>query len=298
MVDGNVLVPFVELEFTHGLGPPTGRYVVRAPGSTPPAPAPSSGVAATLPVGSTDVLLVRVDGAPAARRPRLRRSRPPQVEAGGPPAEVPIYLVALLFATRAFDDRAAADAAMGRWRADPASAEPLVREAVAVLNRAVRAYRAAAADPYVVEVTRDDARAVRIGHGGADLVRGDWEDAMVLPAPQARRLGRADRLRPTEIVADVLAGRGPVLDGEDVLLRAVLDIEQGRPDVAAVQLELAVRLLADEPAGPGSRLLGLCDRGAGVRERLGDERTRPAALAELSALATELGEAIDAWRTG
>jgi hypothetical protein len=295
-VDGNVLVPFVELEFTHGLGPPPGRYVVRAPGSTPPAPAPA-GVAPTLPIGSADVLLVRIDQAPAARRPLLRRPRPQQAEPGGPPAEVPVYVAALVFATRAFGEPAAADASMARWRADAASAEPLVSEALVVLNRAVRAYRAAAADPYVVEVTRADARAVRIGHGGADLVRGDWEDALVLPSRRSR-LGRAASLRPTEIVADVLAGRGSILDGEDVLLRAVLDIEQGRPDVAAAQLELAVRLLVDDPAGPGSRLQGFDERAVRVRERLGDEQTREAALAELSAVAAEVGEAIDAWRAG
>jgi hypothetical protein len=298
VVDGNVLVPFVELEFTHGLGPPPGRYVVRAPGSEPPADAPPAGVAPTLPVGSADVLLVRVDQAPAARRPLLRRARPAQVEPGGPPAEVPVYVATLLFATRAFDGPAAAGAAMAGWRADGASAEPLVHEALVVLNRAVRAYRAAAADPYVVEVTRADARAVRIGHGSADLVRGDWDDAVALPALEAARLGRADRLRPTEIVAAVLACRASILDGEDVLLRAVLDIEQGRPDVAAAQLELAVALLLDEPAGPGSRLAGVRERSTGVRERLGEDQTRAAALAELSALAAEVGEAIDAWRAG
>jgi hypothetical protein len=139
---------------------------------------------------------------------------------------------------------------------------------------------------------------VRIGHGGADLVRGDWDDALVLPALEAARLGRADRLRPTEIVAAVLACRASILDGEDVLLRAVLDIEQGRPDVAAAQLELAVGLLREEPAGPGSRLAGIRERATDVRERLGDEQTRATALADLSALATEVGEAIDAWRAG
>jgi hypothetical protein len=295
-VDGNVLVPFVELEFTHGLGPPPGRYVVRAPGSTPSAPAPA-GVAPTLPIGSADVLLVRIDQAPAARRPLLRRPRPQQAEPGGPPAEVPVYVAALLFATRAFDEPAAADASMARWRADAASAEPFVSEALVVLNRAVRAYRAAAADPYVAEVTRADARAVRIGHGGADLVRGDWEDALVLPSRRSR-LGRAASLRPTEIVADVLAGRGSILDGEDVLLRAVLDIEQGRPELAARQLELAVELLIAEPAGPGPRLDAIRERVARVRARLADGPTREAALAELSAVAAEVGEAIDAWRAG
>jgi hypothetical protein len=298
VVDGIVLVPFVELEFTHGLGPSPGRYVVRAPGSELPAPAPAAGVAPTLAIGSTDVLLVRVDQAPAARAPFLRRARPRQVEPGGPPAEVPVYVVALLFATRAFGDGAAAGAAMARWRADATSAEPLVHEALVVLNRAVRAYRAAAAHPYVVEVSRTDARAVRIGYGGADLVRGEWEDAVVLPAPQESRLGRAARLRPTEIVADVLAGRGSVLDGEDVLLRAVLDIEQGRPDAAAGQLELAVALLIDEPAGPGPRMQGLRERAAQLRERLGESETREAALAELSAVTAEVGEAIDTWRAG
>jgi hypothetical protein len=298
VVDGTVLVPFVELEFTHGLGPPPGRYLVRGPGSTPPAPAPATGAAPALPIGSADVLLVRVDQAPAARSPLLRRSRPRQVEPGGPPAEVPVYVAALLFATRAFDERAGADAALARWRADAASAEPLVQEALAVLNRAVRAYRAAAAHPYVVEVTRADARAVRIGHGGADLVRGEWEDAVVLPAPQGSRLGRAARLRPTEIVADVLAGRGSILDGEDVLLRAVLDIEQGRPDAAAGQLELAIALLIGEPGGPGPALHEAGERSTRMREQLRDGHDREAALAELSAVAAEVGEAVDAWRAG
>jgi len=298
VVDGIVLLPFVELEFTHGLGPSPGRYVVRDPGGEPPAPAPAAGVAPTLAIGSTDVLLVRVDQAPAARAPLLRRSRPRQVEPGDPPAEVPVYVAALLFATRAFGDPAAAGAALARWRADAASAEPLVCEALAVLNRAVRAYRAAAAHPYVVEVTRTDARAVRVGYGGADLVRGEWEDAVVLPAPQESRLGRAARLRPTEIVADVLAGRGAILDGEDVLLRAVLDIEQGRPDAAAGQLELAAGLLIGAPGGPGARMQGIRERATQVRERLGDGATRAAALAELSDLTAEVGEAIDGWRAG
>lgn len=298
MVDGFVLVPFVELEFTHGLGPSPGRYVVRAPGSEPPAPAPAFGVAPTLAIGSTDVLLVRVDQAPAARAPLLRRSRPRPAEPGAPAAEVPVYVAALLFATQAFGDRAAADAAMARWRSDAASTEPLVHEALAVLNRAVRAYRAAAAHPYVVEVTRTDARAVRIGYGGADLVRGEWDDAVVLPAPQESRLGRAARLRPTEIVADVLAGRGSILDGEDVLLRAVLDIEQGRPDAAAGQLELAVALLVDEPGGPGARMQGIRERATALREGLGDSATRAAALTELNDVTAEVGAAIDAWRAG
>jgi len=300
VVDGIVLLPFVELEFTHGLGPAPGRYVVRVPGSALPAPvpAPAAGVAPTLAIGSTDVLLVRVDQAPVARTPLLRRARPRQVDPGGPPDEVPVYVAVLLFATRAFADGAAAGAALARWRADAGSAEPLVHEALVVLNRAVRAYRAAAAHPYVVEVTRTDARAVRIGYGGAELARGEWEDAVVLPAPQASRLGRADRLRPTEIVADVLAGRGSILDGEDVLLRAVLDVEQGRPEAAAGQLELAVRLLADAPAGPGARMQGIHARAAQLRERLGDGETRAAALTELSTVMAEVGEAIDAWRAG
>lgn len=301
MVDRGVLLPFVEFEFTHGLGPAEGRYVVRPPGSSSApvaSPGASTGVVPTLPVGSADVLLVRVDEAPAARRPLLRRGRPTPAAPGEPPAAVPVYVVSLLFATRAFEQRAAAVAAMEQWRADAASARPLVDEALAVLNRAIRAYRAAAADPYVVEVTRGDARAVRVGFGGADLVRGEWDDAVVLPASRGPRMGRAERLRPTEIVADVLAARKTILDGEDVLLRAVLDLEQGRSDVAAAQLDLAVQLLLAEPAGPAPRLDGLAERMRGARARLGDPGAREQALAELSTVAAGIGEAIDAWRAG
>lgn len=292
------MFPFAELEFTHGLGPPAGRYVVRAPGARPETAVSAKGVVPTLPAGSTDVLLIRVETAVGARRTLLRRARARPAVPDEPAADVPLYLVSLLCATRSFGDHAAATAALAEWRADPGSAAPLVDEALSVLNRAIRAYRAAAADPYVVEVTRDDARAVRVGYGGQALADGAWDDALVLPGPARPRANRATRLRPTEIVADALAGRTTVLEGEDVLLRAVLDLEQGRPGAAARQLELAVDLLVAAPDGPAARLADAPARARALRTRLADPGTSDDAVADLSALAAGVGEAIDAWRGG
>lgn len=291
--------PFVELEFTHGLGPPAGRYVVRAPGDRPAAaPAAAIGVVPTLPAGSTDVLVVRVEAASGARRPLLRRARAKSALPDEQPGDVPLYLVGLLFATREFADDRAAAAALAGWRAEPETTAPLVDEAVTVLNRAIRAYRAAAADPYVVEVTRADARAVRVGYGGQGLADGAWDDAVVLPPPVRSRGDRAARLRPTEVVADVLAGRRDVLEGEDVLLRAVLDLEAARPAAAARQLAVAVDLLVAADRGPGDRLADTPARARELCARLAGDGADTAAVAELSTLATTVGEAVDAWRGG
>lgn len=252
----------------------------------------------TLPAGSADVLVVRAEERSRARRPRLRRPRPTPVEAGDPAAPVPLYVALVLYATREFGDRREADAALAGWQEDAARAAGLVDEAVAVVNRAIRAYRAGAADPYVVEVTRADARAVRVGFGGQSLAAGEWDAAIVLPPAATPRATRADRLRPTEVVADALAGRTRVLDGEDVLLRAVLDIEQGRPDVAARQLALAVDLLLEAQDGPAARLSDAQARAAGVRTALAQDGGHEDAVAQLAELARDIGEAIDAWRAG
>ncbi len=301
MVDDGVLLPFVELEFTNGLGPAEGRYLVRPPDADPvarTAAAPGSGIGPTVPVGSADVLLIRVEGGAPASSRWAGRGRARRIEGAAAPAPVPLYRAALLLGTRAYPDRRAAAAELDGWRQRPQDAAPLVDAALAVLNRAVRAYRAAAADPYVVEVARGDARAVRVGYGGEPLSRGAWDDAVQLPDDRPRRAPRAERLRPVEIVADVLARRREVLDGEDVLLRAVLDIEQGRPRVAAAQLALAVALLRDAREGPGARLYGIDARVEALRRGLAGGQPEGASCEELNALAREVGEAIDAWRAG
>ena len=76
----------------------------------------------------------------------------------------------------------------GTWLAD-LDLDAEVDSAVAVLNRALRAHRAATADPYVAEVSRERALVVRIGYGSGDEVAdGRFGEAVELPrsGPAAR----------------------------------------------------------------------------------------------------------------
>src|SRR5258708_3043681 len=74
-----------------------------------------------------------------------------------------------------------------------------VRDGLAVLNLAIRAFRTGAPDPYAMEVTRRDARRVRIGYGSTEEVQdGLWQDAVELPPPLRSRVKRIEPLRPPE----------------------------------------------------------------------------------------------------
>lgn len=152
-------------------------------------------------------------------------------------------------------------------------AEATVEAALAVLNRAVHAHRAAAADPYVAEVGPRDALVTRVGYGsGEQVAEGDWTAARELPAPPQPRAPRGLLLGPQERLAALLAGRDAVLACETLALRARLDLEQGREREAAAQLAAALECgLAElaawrELPGMGARLDEL-------------ERHRPAAAA-------------------
>lgn len=257
--------PFVQLEFSHAIGPEPGRYVVA--GGTSDAVGQGSGP----PVGhgsepqSRDLLIVAVEQAPIPRR-LLRRRRPRPVSSS-PPSPVAVLLATHVRAGRPLDDAAQGDALLSAWNDDGRELDAVVARALAVVNRAIRAHRAATADPYAVEVTRADARAVRIGHGSAqELHDGGWSAAFELPAPRATRARHAD-LRPMETVAAVLGGRIAILDGEELVLRAVLDLEQRRPAAAAAQLRAALEVLRGElpdgtlrpdlaPAGSDPEALG------------------------------------------
>jgi len=290
-----MLFPFVELVFTHGLGPAAGRYVVRDPHApSPPAAGTPSVVGRLLDPGSADVLVVRVDGAPPGRR-SIGPRRPAPVASDAQPLDVPLYVATLVFGTRAFPDDAAAQQALATWRDDVTVARGLAGEALAVLNRAVRAYRAAAADPYVGEVVDGDPRTVRVGYGGPAVIDGEWIAALDLPPLRGPRVARAEQLRPVGLVADVLAGRSSILDGEDVLLRAVLDLEQGRPAVAAAQLVLALELLGTEPGLPAERLEALAAQARDASARLAVPELAGEARDELAAAMAAAGDLIDRW---
>ena len=117
--------------------------------------------------------------------------------------------------------------------------------ALGALNDALRAHRAAAADPYVREVAAGHALVRRAGYGvGFEVADGHWTAARELAADERAAGRRRDRrlaaLRPQERLAALLSGRDAVLACEELALRARLDLDWGRPREAAMQAHLAL----------------------------------------------------------
>ena len=138
-----------------------------------------------------------------------------------------------------------------------------VQAAVEVLNRVVHLHRIAAADPYVREVSAAQALVIRAGWGeGEQVAYGLWLHARELPARPRRRRGsrRRDRtwaLRPQERLAALLGGRGTTLLCEELVLRARLDLDQGRPAHAAVGLDRALAAAVGELTAEGRQDLAV-----------------------------------------
>jgi hypothetical protein len=131
---------------------------------------------------------------------------------------------------------------------------------IAVLNRALHAFRLVTADPYVHPVGRQQALVARVGFGaGEQVAEGLWTDAREL-LPVRRRQPRATVLHPQARLAAVLGGRERALACEELTLRARLDLDQGRDREAALQvlvaLDAAVAELSTDPtaAALGERL--------------------------------------------
>ena len=127
----------------------------------------------------------------------------------------------------------------------------VVAEAERLLNQAVRAHRAAAADPFVHEVSAEQALVIRAGYGaGFEVAEGSWSEARALSAVEARegtrRARRTAALRPQERLAALLSGRDAVLACEEMALRSRADLDAGRPREAALQAHLAVEAAVAE----------------------------------------------------
>jgi len=115
--------------------------------------------------------------------------------------------------------------------------------ALAVLNRALRAQRAAAADPYVGEVSAERALVARIGYGsGEDVADGRFGEAVELPRFAGRRVKRSMEA-PEERFAALLGGREEIHPAEELVLRARADLNAGRPAEAALQCRVAIEAL-------------------------------------------------------
>jgi hypothetical protein len=234
---------FVQMDFGALLGLSEGRYIVR----------PADGEAGA----DESVLVVQVAGAPVAKLFARRRPR----SAPEAPAELPLTRITAV-RPGPFTDEAAAS----HWLKAAGESEdtwtPAVEEALRVLNRALRAYASATADSRAGDVGIDHAAAIRLGFGsGEQLADGGYEEAIVLPRETQRR-GRVERLRPQERVAAVLAGHAKVEPWETLILRARLDLDQGRSREAALQLRVGLEaLLAAEEASEELR---------GARQGVGD----------------------------
>jgi hypothetical protein len=127
---------------------------------------------------------------------------------------------------------------------------------LAVLGRALHSFRLATADPYQHPVGRHQLLVARIGYGrGDEVAEGLWTDARELILPE-RRQRRSRILAPQARLAGLLAGREQPLAGEELALRARLDLDHGRSREAALQVLVALdAALAELPADPAAPVL-------------------------------------------
>jgi len=144
-----------------------------------------------------------------------------------------------------------------RWLDEASEArdtvEALLADATSLLNRALHANAAAAADPYSRELTPEGSVAARIGYGsGEQTAAGRFAaarevDVRALGASRRRR--RQEELRPQERVAAVLGGRERIDACETLLLRSRADLDAGRDREAALQLRVGLEALLEELRG-------------------------------------------------
>jgi hypothetical protein len=233
------LYRFVQFEYAWPLGPDDGRYLLREHAGE-----------------DAHHVLVFASWPTVPQRRSRRWGREPEPQ--DLPAETGLSRATLVETTVVDDDAAKA------WLDSivDGTADEAVTEGLAVLNFALRAYRAVAADPVVREVTAEQALTVRVGYGiGVEVADGAWTAARDIPV-EAEKAGRkrAKRLaalRPQERFAAVLGGRDAVLACEELALRARLDLEQDRPREAALQTHLALEAaIAELAAFRGDERIG------------------------------------------
>ncbi|HEU0024485.1 MAG TPA: hypothetical protein VFQ12_07635 [Thermoleophilaceae bacterium] len=177
------------------------------------------------------VLVLSTLGAP--QRARLGARRPRSIEEADP-EPVPTSRATVVSASPLSSPAAA-------WLAE-LDRDAEVDSALSVLNRALRAHRAATADPYVAEVSRERALVVRIGYGSGDEVAdGRYGEAIELPRG-GRRVKRSMEA-PEERFAALLGGREEIHPAEELVLRARADLNAGRPAEAALQCRVAIEAL-------------------------------------------------------
>ncbi|MFL5918871.1 MAG: hypothetical protein ACJ74X_09120 [Gaiellaceae bacterium] len=183
--------------------------------------------------------MLRTLGAPPRRLLGRRRTK------GVESAEVEPVPTSRATIVRAqpFDSEGEADTWLDATAAD---SDDAVAAAARELNFVLRSHRAAAGDPYARDVRADHALVVRLGYGeGEQVADGRFERAVELPREPPKRK-RGEALAPQERLAAMLGGRDALLIGEELLLRARLDLDAGRPREAALQARIALEALLGE----------------------------------------------------
>ena len=229
------LFGFAQFEFAGPLALTDGRYLVRDQRAE----------------GAESVLVVQTLGAP--RPPSRRRRRP---RAADPEAERRPLPLSQATAIRAFAPFSSGEEAE-RWLDGVSEAEDtadvLLADGIALLNRALHAQAVAAGDPHGQTLTPERAATVRIGYGsGEETAEGRYTAAReidVWSSGASRRRRREEDLRPQERVAAVLGGRERADACETLLLRARADLDAGREREAALQLRVGLEALLAELAG-------------------------------------------------
>jgi hypothetical protein len=239
---------FIQLELPWELGPADGRYLLRRAADGEP---------------ERVVILETLGAAKRARGPLRARRRPP-VEPEPPPEAV-----ATARATVIDPVSVSAEGQAQAWLAGLDSAGE-TRAATATLNRVLSAHRVATADPYIREVSPPQALVVRAGWGeGEQVAYGRWLHARELPWSE-RRARRSAALRPQERLALLLGARGQALICEELVLRARLDLDEGRLAHAALELERAyaaalIELPQEERPELSERIAELAELHPGVQ---------------------------------
>lgn len=220
---------FVQFEFGFRLGPDDGRYLRRtAEGGAP-----------------ERVIVLSTMG---ARQRRLMRGKRPVAvtEDREGPSPVPTARATLIRA-----EPLAAPEEGERWldalRRDAGDLDREVAGAARELNAVLRAHRAAAADPYVRDVSSESANVVRVGYGSGDLVsEGRFTAAYELPPPKPSVSRTAEAVAPLERLAAIMSGAQQAGVAEELVLRARLDVDAGHMREAALQARIALEALLAE----------------------------------------------------
>ena len=224
------LYRFVQFEYPWPLGPDDGRYLLRDHAG-----------------GDPHHVLVFASWPTRVGRGSRRwgREAPPD----NVPAETGLSRATLVETTVVAEDEAEI------WLENvlASATDATLSEGLAVLNGAIRAFRATAADPFIREVSARQALTVRVGYGqGVEVADGAWTAARDLPLAEEKggrkRRARQATLRTQERFAAVLGGREAVLACEELALRGRLDLDENRPREATLQTHLALEAALAELA--------------------------------------------------